>query len=71
MTERRTFFVETRNDWNLFIYQMLKYVDKMQEYYITTGDEFYETQSQKVRQLVLEHKRQIHELEKFDENRYL
>lgn len=70
MTERRTFFVETRNDWNPFIYQMLKYVDKMQEYYIRTGDEFYETQSQKVRQIIIEHKKQIHELEKFDEMRY-
>lgn len=69
MTERRTFFVETRNDWNHFIYQMLKYVDKMQEYYITTGDEFYEEQSQKVRQIIIEHKKQIHALEKFDEMR--
>ena len=66
MTERRTYFVETRNDWNPFIYQMLKYIDKMQEYYLRTGDSFYEEQSEKIRKIIIEHKQQIHSLEEFD-----
>ena len=66
MTERRTYFVETRNDWNPFIYQMLKYIDMMQEYYIRTGDLFYEEQSEKIRKIIMEHKQQIHSLEEFD-----
>lgn len=66
MTERRTYFVETRNDWNPFIYQMLKYIDMMQEYYIRTGDSFYEEQSEKIRKIIMEHKQQIHSLEEFD-----
>ena len=66
MTERRTYFVETRNDWNPFIYQMLKYIDKMQEYYLRTGDSFYEEQSEKIRKIIMEHKQQIHSLEEFD-----
>lgn len=66
MTERRTFFVETRNDWNPFIYQMLKYIDKLQEYYIRTGDYFYEEQSEEIRKLIKKHKQQIHKLEGFD-----
>jgi archaellum component FlaC len=64
--ERRTFFSDTRNDWNPFIYQMLKYIDKLQEYYIRTGNPFYEQQSQKIRKIIKEHKQQIHELEGFD-----
>jgi hypothetical protein len=64
--ERRTFFVETRNDWNSFIHQMIKYIDMLQEYYISTGDPFYELQSQKIRDLVKEHKQKIHQLEGFD-----
>lgn len=66
MSERRTFFVETRNDWNPFIYQMLKYIDTLQEYYVRTGDYFYEEQSQKIRKLIKEHKQHIHKLEEFD-----
>ena len=66
MSERRTFFVETRNDWNPFIYQMLKYIDTLQEYYLNTGDYFYEEQSQKIRNLIKEHKKHIHKLEGFD-----
>lgn len=66
VTERRTFFTDTRNDWNPFIYQMLKYIDKLQEYYIKTGDPFYELQSEKIRNLIKEHKQQIHQLEGFD-----
>jgi hypothetical protein len=66
VTERRTYFVETRNDWNPFIYQMLKYIDKMQEYYLRTGDSFYEEQSEKIRKIIMEHKQQIHSLEEFD-----
>jgi hypothetical protein len=66
VTERRTYFVETRNDWNPFIYQMLKYIDMMQEYYIRTGDSFYEEQSEKIRKIIMEHKQQIHSLEEFD-----
>ena len=66
MTERRTYFVETRNDWNPFIYQMLKYIDKLQEYYLRTGDSFYEEQSEKIRKIIMEHKQQIHSLEEFD-----
>jgi hypothetical protein len=45
---------------------MLKYIDKLQEYYIRTGDPFYEIQSEKIRKLIKEHKQQIHELEGFD-----
>lgn len=45
---------------------MLKYIDKLQEYYINTGDYFYEEQSEKIRKLIKEHKKHIHELEGFD-----
>jgi hypothetical protein len=45
---------------------MLKYIDKMQEYYLRTGDSFYEEQSEKIRKIIMEHKQQIHSLEEFD-----
>jgi hypothetical protein len=45
---------------------MLKYIDTLQEYYIRTGDPFYEIQSEKIRKLVKEHKQHIHKLEGFD-----
>lgn len=45
---------------------MLKYIDTLQEYYIDTGDPFYEIQSEKVRKLIKEHKQHIHQLEGFD-----
>jgi len=45
---------------------MLKYIDKLQEYYIRTGDPFYEIQAEKIRKLLKEHKQQIHQLEGFD-----
>jgi GT2 family glycosyltransferase len=31
-TERRTFFAPSRDPWNPHIYQLLKYVDKLQEF---------------------------------------
>lgn len=45
---------------------MLKYIDTLQEYYVNTGDYFYEEQSQKIRNLIKEHKKHIHKLEGFD-----
>jgi hypothetical protein len=49
---------------------MLKYIDMMQEYYIRTGDLFYEEQSEKIRKIIMEHKQQIHSLEEFDRPPY-
>jgi hypothetical protein len=66
MTERRTFFVPTRDPWNHHIYQMLKYVDKLQEFYLSTGDPFYEEQSKTIRKSVEELKTKIHSLENFN-----
>ena len=42
---------------------MLKYIDMLQKYYIDTGNPFYEEQSRIVRKLIIDHKRQIHQLE--------
>jgi hypothetical protein len=65
-TERRTYFAPTRDPWNPHIYQLLKYVDKLQEFYLSTGDPFYEEQSQIVRKLVKDLKVKLHSLEGFD-----
>jgi hypothetical protein len=65
-TERRTFFAPSRDPWNPHIYQLLKYVDKLQEFYLSTGDPFYEEQSQIVRNLVKDLKKKIHSIEGFD-----
>ncbi len=65
-TERRTYFAPSRDPWNPHIYQMLKYVDKLQEFYLSTGDPFYEEQSQIVRTLVKDLKKKIHSIEGFD-----
>ena len=60
VSERRTFFRPTRDPWNPHIYQLLKYIDKLQEFYLSTGDVFYEEQSIVVRNLVLDLKKKIH-----------
>jgi hypothetical protein len=60
VSERRTFFRPTRDPWNPHIYQLLKYIDKLQEFYLSTGDVFYEEQSIVVRKLVLDLKKKIH-----------
>ena len=63
VTERRTFFRSTRDPWNPHIHQLLKYVDKLQEFYLLTGDLFYEEQSVIVRDLVRSLKDKIHYIE--------
>lgn len=65
-TERRTYFAQSRDPWNPHIYQLIKYVDKLQEFYLSTGDQFYEEQSQIVRNLVKDLKKKIHSIEIFD-----
>lgn len=64
--ERRTFHVPTRDPWNGHIYQMLKYIDKLQEFYLSTGDPFYEEQSKIIRKAVKNLKIKIHSIEGFD-----
>lgn len=66
VSERRTFFRPTRDPWNPHIYQLLKYIDKLQEFYLSTGDVFYEEQSIVVRKLVLDLKKKIHYNESID-----
>ncbi len=66
MTERRTYFAPTRDPWNAHIYQMLKYIDKLQEFYIETGDIFYEQQSEVIRNCIKDLKKKIHSIENFD-----
>lgn len=64
--ERRTYFVPTRDPWNPHIFQMLKYIDKLQEFYISTGDPFYEEQSKIIRTAVHDLKKKIKSLEGVD-----
>jgi len=61
--DRRTFFVPTRDPWNHHIYQMLKYIDKLQEFYIKNNDPFYEEQSKIIRAAVCHLKHKIKSLE--------
>lgn len=64
--ERRTYFVPSRDPWNPHIFQMLKYIDKLQEFYISTGDSFYEEQSKIIRTAVHDLKNKIKSLEGVD-----